>query len=192
MRNMVKGFTLVEILMVVSVSTVIGIYLVSVLLGNTGFSSKQNTIITQGISLNDLTDAINSQIRQAQSIAVGYPETSPTFVSGASTLVLKIPSINNNGVIADKYDFVIFTKDNGNPKILRMKIIPDGVSTRVSADQVLTSMLNSIIFSYYDKSGGVVSPVGAFSVGLSVNVASGNGAGNQSRTSSTTTNLRNN
>lgn len=186
------GMTLVEILLAAAAAVAVGALLVGILAQSSGFYYKENAIIREGLSLNDVVHRIDENIREALSVASGYPEASPQFSSGAETLVLKLPSLSGSGTVSGIYDFVVITKDSTNPKILRMKVFPDEQSQRPSADTVLTVILDSIQFRYLDKNGAVVTPVAAFSVGTTLTAMDKTGTIGSSRTTSIVTTLRNN
>lgn len=189
---MKKGFTLVEVLLAAFVAVVVGALLVGILVNNSGFFYKQNAIISEGMGLNDSVRKIEDYIRQALSVAAGYPEASPVFTSGEQTLVLKIPALSPTGILVGVYDFVVVTKDQSNPKILTVKVFPDGQSQRPGAGTVLTVLLDSIEFKFMDKSGNIVAPAQASSVGVTLKILARTGAIGSSRETSIVTTLRNN
>ena len=186
-----EGFTLVEMLVVVGITLIIGTLLVSLLISQSGVYYKQNTVVNVGINLNDAVSKINSNIKQAAAVTAGYPEISPTYVTGSEVLVLKLVSINTNGPISDVFDYVVVSKDTDHANVLRMQVFPDPQSTRESSNTVLTSLLDSVQFEYLDNAGNSVVPANATSVGLNLTITSQAGGTNSSRTSKTVTNLRN-
>lgn len=186
-----RGFTLVEILVAVGVTALVSGILGGILINNNGVMYKQNSIINEGLSLNDAMTAIDDKIRQAAEVAIGYPEESPTYQTGLNTLVLKVPSENSWGIINNTYDYVVILQDTGNAKILRLKVFPDSQSTRKSEDRVLTTVTDYIQFSYLDKSGNAITPASAYQVGVNLSVSPQTGSIGSNRSSSTITTLRN-
>lgn len=187
-----KGFTLVEMLLALAVTIIIGVYFASILVNNSGFFYKQTAIINEGLSLNDAVSEIDKNIRQASSVAAGYPEASPTYTSGSETLVLKLPAFSDTGTISNTYDYVVVAKDAANPKVVRLLTFPDSQSIRPSTDLVLTTMLESITFSYLDKNNNPVTPSSAAVVSFEVKVSPKLGSiGGSSRTATMVTTLRN-
>lgn len=183
-----------ETLIVGGVALIVGTFLVGILVNNNGFFYKQTSTVSEGLGLNDTVREIENSIRQAASVSSGYPEVSPiyTYTSGASTLVLKLPSYNESGVIANVYDYIVIAPDALKPKILRMQIFKDDLSQREEANKVLTTLVESVQFSYLDKNGNSVSPVSASSVGVTLKLLAKTGSVGSSRSSSTVINLRNN
>lgn len=188
---MKKGFTLIELLMVISIAVIIGTLLVGILINNTGVINKESAIVTQGLNINDALREIETYGRQASSITIGYPEVSPTYVTGANTLVLKIPAINSQGIIGDVYDFVVITKDSSNPKLLKEYIFPDEMSIRENKNTILTNLLQSIEFEYLDNNDAPIAAPSAVKIKTTINVLSKTGLTDQSRSATIVISLRN-
>lgn len=186
-----KGFTLVEVLLFSAAAMIVGSYLLSILVNNNNFSSTQNSIISNGLSLNDMTREIDNRVRQSAGVVSGYPETAPVYTTNAETLVLKLPAINTTGIINNVYDYIVIFKDSTNNNVLKMKTFPDVQSTRGSGELVLTTLLEAIEFKYLDKTATVVSPTAATSVSVEVKVLSKTGATGTSKSASMITTLRN-
>lgn len=188
-----KGFSLLEIMLASAVAMVIGILLISILVNTSGFFYQQQSVINEGISLNDMLGQISSLVKGAQSVANSYPETGTLqFITSSTTLVLKLPGINQNEVLPEVSDFVVVIRDPQNSKILRLKIFPDPGSIRESKNSVLTTILESIKFSYLDKVGNPVVTVNlAETVKIDLTVLAKTGSIGSKRSASITVNLRN-
>ena len=188
-----RGFSLLEIMLAASVAGVIGILLISILVNTSGFFYQQQSVINEGLSLNDVLGQISSLVKGAQSVANNYPETgTPQFTTSSTILVLKLPGINQNEVLPDVSDFVVVTKDPQNLKILTLKIFPDPRSTRELKDSVLTTLLDAIKFSYLDKTGSeVLTPNLAETVRIDLTVLAKTGSIGSKRSAGITVNLRN-
>lgn len=186
-----KGFTLAETVLVAGIFLIVGTLLAGILVKNTGLYNRQNSLVATGLSTNDVVSEIDNYIRQSSSIASGYPEVSPTYTTSGTTIVLKIPSINSSGTISNVYDYVVITEDAVKNNLLKEYIFTDPASDRKSNNKVLTSILQSIVFSYLDKNDNVVASSSAEKVKTQVTVLSVNGSINQSRSAIIVTNLRN-
>lgn len=176
-----------------AVAGVIGILLISILVNTSGFFYQQQSVINEGINLNDVLGQISSLVKEAQAVARVYPETgTPQFSTLSTTLVLKLPGINQNEVLSDINDFVVVAKDSQNSKVLRLKIFPDPGSIRLGKDSVLTTFLESIKFSYLDKGGSeVLTPDLAEAIKIDLSVLAKTGSIGSKRSGSITVNLRN-
>lgn len=191
MKNNSNGFTLVELLLVIGIAVIIGTLLVGILINNTGVINKESAIVTQGLNINDALREIETYGRQAVSVSAGYPVDSPTYIAGETTLILKIPSINDQGIISDVYDFVIITKDNSNQKLLKEYIFPDAVSTREDRNAVLTNLLSSVVFEYLDNNDLPVAAPSAVKIKATINVLSKTSSSDQLRSAIVVISLRN-
>lgn len=186
-----KGFTLLETVIASAVALVAGTFLVAILVNHSGLFYKQNSIVSEGLSLNDAMREIENNIRQAVYIADGYPGGSPDYTTGAQTLVLKLPALSQSEVIDGVYDYAVVTKDSSEPRVIRVLVFPDFQSTRKASNLVLTNLLESVQFEFLDKSGNLVAPASAASVGTTLTVLSKTGSIGSSRSSSAVTTLRN-
>lgn len=187
-----SGFTLLETVLASVVAVVVATLLMTILVNNNGLFYKQNAMVSEGLSLNDAVTKINQNIKQSISVAINYPETSPVYITGTETLVLKLSGLNGGDILNNVYDYLVISKDPTKQNVLRLQIFPDQESTRESANLVLTTILSAIQFSYLDKSGNTVNPVSATSIGLNLTVLSKTGSIGSNRSSTTITSLRNN
>lgn len=186
-----KGFTLAETLIVAAIFLIVGTLLGAILVNNTGLYNSQTSLVTTGLNLNDVMREIDTYIRQASTVATGYPEISPSYLTGDSTLVLKIPSLNAQGMVSNTFDYVVITHDSIKTNLLREYIFPDPTSDRQSQNKVLSSILQSVVFTYLDRNNNVVTPALAEKVKTEVTVLTTNGLQNKSNNAITITNLRN-
>lgn len=186
-----RGFTLLEVIMAAGLAIVVGTFLIMILVQNSGFFYKQTAIVSEGTNLNDTLDKLGIYLRQAVSVAGEYIDGETTYTSGDKTLILKLPSLSADGVIENTYDFVVVTQDLGQLSILRLKVFLDPVSTRKAESLILTTLLNTHSFKYFDKGGNQVSPEAAVSVESTISVLSKTGSIGSSRTAKSVINLRN-
>lgn len=190
---MKNGFTLVEILLVVVTSSIVGTLLIQTLIQNNGVFYQQSGRVSEGLSLNNATSIITKDIRSSQGVALGYPQPSPyQYVSSDNTLVLSVPSIDSSGnVISQTYDYIIIFADSINPNVLRKKVYPALGSIRGQENRVLLSNLSQVKFSYFDANGQPVSPQATQKINFILNASTQIGEESQVSSSSSEVNLRN-
>lgn len=187
------GFTLLELLIAISVSIVAGSILVSLMTAGNGLFYQQGSKINQGLSLNDSVNEISNLIKISSSIASSYPASSPQYSTDSNTLILSIPSIDSTGkVINNTYDFAVIARDATKNNILRLQVFPNPLSSHKSQNQVLSTTLSSVTFLYYDNNDQPVSPTSAAKINFTVNLTEKAGYGNQSSSASGQVNLKNN
>lgn len=189
-----RGFSLVEILIGVSIASVAGVILISLLSQNSSLVSDQNVKINQGLEINTARPLIDETLKAGSSIVSQYPATgSPTYTTGTESIVLSVPSINAQGLtINNTYDYLVLFKDPDNPRVLKKKLIVDPLSTRSSEDRVLLTKLSSIQFTYLNSSGQEISPTQASKIRYIVNVTDLVATEEKMSSVSGTINLRNN
>lgn len=132
-----RGLTLVEVLVAMGVSVVVGALLMVIIVNSTGLFLKQSSKIEQGVGVNDALSVLRSTIRQAQSIDP---------VSSSTKLVLKLTSIDSqDNLIPDTFDDFIFFQE-GNK--LRFQTVPNPASARAPVDQILAANVEILDFKY--------------------------------------------
>lgn len=190
--NSSTGFTLIEAIIGIAASSLVGILLISALVQNNGLFSQQTANINQGLNLTTAAGQISEVVKYSSSVEVSYPSASPQYISNSNTLVLSLPSLDSSGNnLEDIYDYAVITKDSQNVSILRKMIFPNAQSTRKSSNQVLTTRLAAINFYYYDIDGKIVSPSSAAKVGFALSQKEKAGSGNIQSSTSAQINLKN-
>lgn len=189
--NSRSGFTLIEILVAMFISVIIGGLLLVIMTNSAGLFFKESSKVGQGLNVNDALMTVRRDVKQAGSIASSYTKESTTYNSGATQLVLKVPGIDNSGnMIQDTYDYFIYFQDNN---LLSYKVFPDSLSQRKSVDQVLATSVDKIIFEYYDKSipPNEVSPSSAAKIKVTIVLNQKAGLVSEQTVATSEANLRN-
>ncbi len=159
-----SGMTLIEILVAMFISVIVGGLLLVIMTNSAGLFSNQSSKVEEGLDVNDALMIIRRDIKQAGSIAASYTNGPTTYTPGATQLVLKIPSVDNNGdIIPETYDYFIYFQNN---KFLSYKVFPDLLSQRKSVDRILSTDIKTIIFQYFDKNipPNEVTPISAINI----------------------------
>ncbi|MBI2011557.1 type II secretion system protein [Candidatus Daviesbacteria bacterium] len=188
-----KGFTLVELLIVMAVSAIAGVLLLQVLVNNNSLVVDQSFKISHGLNLNDISSIIENDIKSSAGVVAEYPDSNPIYITSDNTLIIKIPSINQDeDVIPDIFDHIVVAADSANQKVLRRITIPSEQSSRPSNNRVLTSSLSLIKFSYLDSTGVSTTPTNASKINYIVNLLNKSGLNNYQSSTSGEINFRNN
>lgn len=161
-KSFSKGISLIESLIALAV-------FVFVLLGLLSFYiSGQRYFINQDARADTIENCryplalIAKEIKGAIQVVQG-----PIFVGEESystsenCLVLKIPSIDSDGLIIDienDFDYIIYCRTSDYPNRLK-RIIDgkDGVSSREDKTWILADDVNSFVLSFFDSEGSAVS-----------------------------------
>ena len=190
-----SGVTFFEILIGLSIAAITGLLLSSSLVQNSNLLFNQNSRVLQGTGLNNASSELNELLRSAQSVAVQYPLISPQYITGLSTMVLALPSLDSGGnIISNTYDYAVVTKDNAHANLLKKLVFPNSSpqSFRKSENKVLVSALSNLVFYYLDSNNLNVSPASAVKINYIINESEKAGKGNQTSSRSAQISLRNN
>lgn len=187
------GITLTEILITLSITAIVSTLLVSIFSQNNRLFYNQQTKVSHGISSNEVINQIDDGIRIAVSVDSQYPAQDPTYLTGSSTLILKLASIDGSGnIVNGTYDYLIFARDASISTILRKQIFPAVGSSRKSLNQVITNSLKSIQFNYQNDAKSTVQPSEASLVNYNLILQSQQGNSIVESSASGQTRLRNN
>lgn len=148
-----KGFTLIEMIIVVALIAVLSVVLVSI------FISQNKIYQTQTAELNVTGDArlalddIDSYVRSAKNTAASYS----TYTAGPQTLIVKIQSIDSqNSLIAGTFDYVVFYLSSS---ALYRQIFPHASSSRQASTKKLASNVAALTFTYNNANYDLVSEI---------------------------------
>lgn len=166
-----SGMTLIEVLVAMFISVIVGGLLLVIMTNSAGLFTNQSLKVEEGLDVNDALMVIRRDIKQAGFIAASYTNGPTTYTSGATQLVLKIPSLDNSGnVIPQTYDYFVYFQNN---KFLSYKVFPDLLSQRKSVDQILATDVKKIFFQYYDNNtpSNEVLPTAATKIKASIDLS---------------------
>jgi type II secretory pathway pseudopilin PulG len=186
-----NGFTLVEMVIVSAVVMLVGGLVIGIIVNNTGFTKSQSSAINSSVSLNNVMSQIQNDIRESAAVASGYPTVNPTYQSSATILVLKLASLNSNGVIDNVFDYIVYTPDAQNAKILHRIVYADAQSTRTSSDQVLTTILDDIQYDFLDRNNAAITATSAVNIKVTISMLDKTGSIGSSKSATSVTTLRN-
>jgi hypothetical protein len=191
--NNLKGISLPEILIGVSIAAVAGALIVNLLVSSNVIFFNQGAKIRQGLSLNDAAREITTSIKSSSGVVGQYPPSgTPQFSSGPAALVLKLPSINQSGNVIDQvFDYVVITKDASSPKILRKYIFVDNLSSRNAENKVLATALKESKFEYFNASFTEVAPTEAVRVNFTIDLIESTSVSESESSTTGSVNLKN-
>lgn len=189
----IKGLTLLELLVGITVAGVAGLLLINLMVSSNNIFFNQSIQVNQGLSLNQTLREISDEVRLSAGTATQYPASGTAqFTTGSEQLVLKIPALDANGQVIDSvYDYAAFAKDSENPRILRKQIFVTGPSVRKTENKVLTTALESISFQYFDANNSPTTPSQAVRVSFSINLSDQAGQSEKESSGSGVVNFKN-
>lgn len=170
-----EGFTLVELLISLSIAVIIGGLLMAIIVNSAGLFYKESSKLNAGLNINDTLAQLRKNIREASGIVSSYTSGLEYYSSGVGQIILKVSSIDqSNNIIPNTFDYFVFYIDQNN---LHFKIFPDSQSLRKSRDQIFSTSVDSLVFNYFngDNPPVEVSPVAASKVRVTLTLKERNG-----------------
>lgn len=183
-----QGLSLPEILLAISVTAVVGGLLINMMISSNTLFFDQSLRVSQGLSLNQASQEVTMLINSSAGIAGQYPPAGTAqYTTGADTLVLKIPAVNESGSIVDQvFDYGVVSRDPVNPRVLRRQIFVDDQSSRNAENKVLATSLDELTFEYLDAVNTPVSAAEAVRINFTINLLDNtNNSGRESNVSGT-------
>lgn len=147
-----RGFSLIELLVAVSISTVILGVFVQSLIGGWNAQNSQEVYSQLQRGARDTIDEVSKYGWGATTVVSSTTSGAVTYTSDASTVVLRLPPLDANGDIIVGDDYIVI-RQNGT--LTERIIIANPNSTRIA----LRSPLNlnrdtgSLTFKYYNAAG---------------------------------------
>lgn len=160
-RKHQRGLSLIEILIGMVLMSIAVLALFSL------YNSGQKYFTNQDARADILNDSrltltlLSRDIKEAVQVVTGPVDLGGTFYStSANCIVLKVPSVDTNGLIIDidsHFDYLVYIVDPNNSKELR-RIVEgkDGVSSRLDGSKLLTGNIELLVLSFLDTDGGTV------------------------------------
>ena len=192
MKNNSLGLTLLEVLIVMGISGLVGALLLVIILSSAGLFYQQSSKVGQGVTSNDALSEIRSVVKESSAIQSSYTDGAATYMSSSQQLVLSLGSIDGSGnLIANTYDFFVFFKDSDK---LRFKSFLDPKSFgRKSKDQILSLNVQTVSFQYFNSQNPPqeVSPTSATKIKITLTLRQKSGSSYESSTATSEASLRN-
>lgn len=186
-----KGLSLVELLIAMSIATVVGTLLVVVIVNSSGLFYKESSKLNIGLNINDALSKVRGHMKEANAVASSYTAGSTTYTSAETQLVLKVPSLNSSSnIIPNTFDYFIYFLDTSK---LRLVTYPDSQSSRKAQDQIFSTNVDRVIFKYFDLANPAneVAPQAAKKISISLTLKQGSSTNYETNTATSEANLRN-
>ena len=140
------GITFAEAIISVTILIIILLALVYLYSNFTKVYNYQQAVMNLSGSARAAANELQSTALQADKIVASHNFSGTTYSSDQDTLVLEIPSVDNQGnIVDDKYDYAVFYLTGRN---LYKLIQSDAASSRPSGLQQLCDSVETITFVY--------------------------------------------
>ena len=144
-----RGFTLVEVLVVTALVVVLVLIGTGVFLANNLFYENQTGKVSAVNATREAADRIAQFGRGAESLVSTYTYASITYNTGTGTVIFKLPSLDaSDQIISGTYDYAMVTLDPVSPSKLWLIVDANPTSSRPERTLLLTDKLTSINFTY--------------------------------------------
>lgn len=147
-----RGFTLIETLVAMSISIVVGVVISQAFYDGWKAQLNQETYSELQRDSRTSLDEMGRQIRNATSVISAVTINGQAYSSDQDTLVLRLPPLDVNNAIIVGDDYLVFEKNGDRQERL---VGPFASSVRASLHTPLTLNPNvgEIIIRYYDVAG---------------------------------------
>ena len=145
-----RGFTLLEIVVIVAISAVMCIVLVDLYRAYARMYGYQKGAADTAGSAATVANELQEWVLQASRILTSTTYSGATYTTGTNTLVLEVPSIDASGnMLTNTYDSVIFYSSGTH---LYRVLSPNAASVRTASTKTLSTKLASLSLAYNDAS----------------------------------------
>lgn len=141
-----RGVTLVELMIVLAIFSVLMIVLVNFFVGYSNLSSYVQTTVDASESTGLFIAAASSAARQANKVLASYSFSGTPYASGATTMVLELPSVDSSGnTISGRYDYMAFYLSGTD---IYWHSLADASSSRKSFTRKIGTSVQTLAFTY--------------------------------------------
>lgn len=178
-----RGITLLELLIGGVILSLVGTLLVSMLIQNSNYFSWESNFINHGVSVNDIVDSLEQDLRAASAVSSSFTNSGVTFSSSARELVLDLTAVDSSGnPISNTVDKVVYYLDPTHQTWFRRKVYPDALSKRAASETFLTNEMKLLDIRYLDIQGVSTSAQNSIKVHIDITLSStGKALGEQKR-----------
>lgn len=144
-----EGFTLVEILVVITIFAAVGIVITNLFIGHNNLYYFSSAEVNGDSQARLAMDRMVGMTREAESIVASRLFSGTVFSSGASTLVERLKTVNSsNDFVTGSYDYVVYYLDSLDPSKLMETVEAGPQSRRVSSTRLLANNVQNLNFVY--------------------------------------------
>ena len=159
-KTRTRGITLIEVLIGMVLMVIVVLALFS--LYNTGQKYFVNQNAKSDILNNNRVTLtwLSRDIKEAIQVMPDHVINGTSYSTSSGSIVLRVPSIDANGIIIDidnEFDYIVYQMDPDiSTQIVRIVDGKDGVSSRVDGNRVLAENVSSLVLVFLDSNGVVV------------------------------------
>jgi|GEM_PF-1994553 len=156
-----RGFSLIEVMTVMVLSGLVAGVIVNIIIGAWRSQLVQEAISKAQGEARFVVNTISTEAHQSSSVINSLVSGPNTYVSNASSVVLRLDSINSNGDIITGIDYLIFRQNPNDLKITERVVVADPASARVAwpGSLTLSGATAALEIHYFDSAGNELEPL---------------------------------
>lgn len=144
--QLISGFTLIEAVVVMSVSVVVLMALVNLFFVFNSMYGYQRAFIATAGSSGAALNALEAAVLPADQVLASHSFSGTPYASGTTTLVLSLPAVDGSGAIVESAkDYFAFYASS--TEFYRL-VLADAQSVRTSGLTRLSATLDAVSFTY--------------------------------------------
>ena len=148
-----KGFTLIEVVVVIAIFAVCAVVLASLFIGQNRIYKVETAELNVTSDARNALDDIDNYTRLANRTLASYS----SYSAGSQVLILKIQSVNaSNQLLPTAFDYVVYSLTGSD---FSRQIFPDATSARLAQTKKLASKVNSLAFTLNNADFALVTQV---------------------------------
>lgn len=148
-KKMLRGITLVETLVAVTILIVIGVALAQTTIITLDISSRQSRSYALETNASILLKTFNDNFGHASGIELARTFGATAYTSSSTTLILRIPALDSShDIISGVYDYIVFFRDPVDTTHIKYTIDAGAGSIRTSGTKTLTTNNSVLTFRY--------------------------------------------
>jgi prepilin-type N-terminal cleavage/methylation domain-containing protein len=145
-QTLSSGFTLLETVIVVAISSIAMLALVNLFFTFNSIYGYQQTFIATAGSASSSMNAFETYVTQADQVLAAHSFSGTTYTSTTTSLVLELPSVDSSGnTVTAAKDYVVLYASSTQLYVL---VAADAQSTRTSGRKTLSGTLSSLTLTY--------------------------------------------
>jgi type II secretory pathway pseudopilin PulG len=155
-RGRERGFTIIELITGVALIALFSLVLSGIVVTAQRSAAVEKTKADLAVENRHLVDETTRQIKSARAVLASASLFGLPYTTGSQTLILELPSIDNNQTIIDgTSDWLVFRKNGPN-----FQFIQDGSTGSVRPDtesRLLSQRMTALTFTFFDANGSTLS-----------------------------------
>lgn len=156
-----KGFTLVEVIVVIFIFVLMSIAITSLFIGQNSLYQFYTAEVASEGSARRIVNRVTELVRTSESVLSSYDFGGTVHSSGSDTLVLRLPTVDSSDqILTNTFDYVVYYLDPSDNTKLFEKMEADGQSQRGSVTRLLSESIDNVLFTYDNVDFDKVSEVG--------------------------------